>query len=222
MLTNTAQIDTNWSEVHSLRKARQISLVNSRLLRTVYNRYMRRSFLFPRLLTVATLILLAMSLVSNGQAPESAKRGRKYKMPPPTSRVEVTVVRASNGKPIENASVIFHPLQDGHENGNMELKTNNEGKSVIDLLTTGSMIRLQIIAPGFQTYGGDYKIAKDNETIEVKLKRPTEQYSIYKKTEGNAPSADKPEPKSDSDKEAPVSDSKDNPKSDSKPQATPK
>jgi len=222
VLTNTAQNDINWSKMHSLLKTRQISLANSRLLRTVYNRHMRRSFLFPRLLTVATLILLAMSLVSNGQAPDTAKRGRKYKMPPPTSRVEVTVLRASNGKPIENASVIFHPLQDGRENGNMELKTNDEGKSVIDLLTTGSMVRLQIIAPGFQTYGGDYKIAKDNETIEVKLKRPTEQYSIYKKTEGNAPSADKPEPKSDSDKEAPVPDSKDNPKSDSKPQAAPK
>ena len=80
--------------------------------------------------------------------------------PQPTAHFEVTVTRATNGKPVENASVIFHPLQDGHDDGNMELKTNDEGKAALDLLEVGTNVRLQIIAPGFQTYGEDFKVDK--------------------------------------------------------------
>jgi len=161
----------------------------------------------------------------------SPKRGRKYKAPPPTARLEVTVVRATTGKPIENASVIFHPLEDGKNAGNMELKTNDEGKAVIDLLNIGSDVRLQIIAQGFQTYGEDYKVDKENLAIEVKMKRPSEQYSIYKNGEGKTPDkstekpADKPDaaPKDAAPSETKPDDPKDAPKDEAKPQdSTPK
>jgi len=167
-----------------------------------------------RRLVAAGLLLAGVSMVASLQAQDTAKRGRKYKAPPPTAKVEVTVVRASSGKPIENASVIFHPLEGGRDNGNMELKTNDEGKAVIDLLTIGSDVRLQIIAPGFQTYGQDYKVDKDTMAIQVKMKRPAEQYSIYKKGEGKAgdkpegQTTDKPEAKPDAPKEAPKDEAK--------------
>jgi hypothetical protein len=143
----------------------------------------------------------------------------------------VTVTRATNGKPVENASVIFHPLADGHDNGNMELKTNDEGKATIDLLEIGSNVRLQIIAPGFQTYGEDYKVDKDNVAVAVKLQRPSSQYSIYKKGEGITPdkSADKSTDKSKDATPPPASTEpqkdtpKDAPKDEAKPQdSTPK
>lgn len=140
---------------------------------------LRSRFVFAGLLLAG----LAMSVHASGQD-DSSKRGRKYKAPPPTSHVEVMVLRATNGKPLENASVIFHPQEDGHDSGNMELKTNDEGKAVIDLLNTGSTVRVQVIANGYQTYGEDYKIDKDNMAIEIKLKRPVGQYSIYKPNEG--------------------------------------
>ena len=122
---------------------------------------------------------------------DNSKRGRKYKAPPDTSKVEVTVLRATNGKPIQNASVIFHPLENGKDKGNMELKTNDEGKASIDLLEIGSSVRLQIVASGYQTYGEDYKVDKDNIAIEVKMKKPAEQYSAYKKNEGKGTAEDK-------------------------------
>jgi len=141
---------------------------------------------------------IGISLLAQSQ--DNSQRGRKYKSPPPTARVEVTVVRATNGKPVENASVIFHPLQNGRDNGNMELKTNDEGKAVLELLEVGSNVRLQVIAPGFQTYGEDYKVDKDNIALEVKLKRPAEQYSLYKKNDAKSD----PDAKSkDSDKSKP-------------------
>jgi hypothetical protein len=115
-----------------------------------------------------------------GAQETSSKRGRKFKMPPPTARIEVTVLRDSSGKPIENASVIFHSIENGVAKGNMELKTNEDGKTVIDVLPIGGIMRMQIIAKGFQTFGDDYKVDKDQLAIEIRMKRPGEQYSIYK------------------------------------------
>ena len=174
---------------------------------------LRRIFVFA--------VLTASLTAGFAQTTDTAKRGRKYKAPPPTSHVEVTVVRATTGKPVDNAAVIFHPLVDGHDNGNMELKTNQDGKASIDLLTTGSSVRLQIIADGFQTYGEDYKVDKDNMAIEVKLKRPAGQYSIYKKGEGAKSSSDQPADKPNADKPNPDKPG-DAPKDAATPDSTPK
>jgi hypothetical protein len=125
---------------------------------------------------VAAALLLVSGVTLSAQ--DSTRRGRKYKAPPPTSRIEVSIVRDTDAKPIENAAVIFH--LDG-DKGNMELKTNEDGKALIDVLPIGSTMRLQIIAKGFQTYGEDFKIDKPELSFAIRLKRPGEQYSIYKK-----------------------------------------
>ncbi len=130
-----------------------------------------------KIITLAALaVALWLTVGLTAFAQNSHSRGRKYKAPPPTSRIEVTILRGDNGKPIENASVIFHIEGD---KGNMELKTNEDGKSAIDVLPTGSTVLLQVIAKGYQTYGKDYKLDKPEMAIEVKLKLPGKQYSIY-------------------------------------------
>jgi hypothetical protein len=125
-------------------------------------------------LAVLGLVLTSLTAVAQ-QKPSN--RGRKYKSPPPTARIEVTVVRDVNGKPIEHAAVIFHVVE---EKGNMELKTNEDGKAIIDVLPIGDTVKLQIIASGFQTFGDDFKIEKEQVSIAIRMKRPGEQYSIYK------------------------------------------
>ncbi len=150
-----------------------------------------------RSLTVRlSVLLIAVALLAvSVSAQHTDKRGRKYKSAPPVSKIEVTVLRDTDGKPIENAAVIFHTIK---EPGNMELKTNEDGKSVIDVLAIGETVRIQIIAHGFQTYGQDYKIDKDQMAIDVRMKRPGEQYSIYKphpddkKTDDSKDNKDKP------------------------------
>lgn len=127
-----------------------------------------------RFLTIAAALLAVSGISLSAQ--DSSQRGRKYKPPPPVSRVEITVLRDSDSKPVENAAVVFHLVGD---KGNMELKTNEDGKSIIDVLPIGSTMRLQIIAKGYQTYGEDYKIDKAEMTFGVRMKRPGEQYSIY-------------------------------------------
>jgi 5-hydroxyisourate hydrolase-like protein (transthyretin family) len=124
--------------------------------------------------------LLAVVLVCGLTAhAQEQGRGRKYKPPPPTCKITVTVLKASNGKPLENASVVFHPLKNGKDEGNMELKTNEDGKVTIDVIPVGDGLRLQVLATGYQTYGNDYELPADTKDIEVKLSRPQRQYSIY-------------------------------------------
>jgi hypothetical protein len=155
-----------------------------------------------------TFALLAIGSVCL-TAQNSTRRGRKYKAPPPVSKIEVTVLRDTDSKPVENASVIFQLVG---EKGNMELKTNEDGKSVIDVLPIGSTMRLQIIAKGYQTYGQDFKIDKSELTFGIRLKRPGEQYSIYKNHE-QAGEDQKDEKKDDPD--SPKDPKKDKPNSSS-------
>src|ERR1700683_1310255 len=128
-------------------------------------------------LPVLAAALLALPLL-HGQD----SRGRKYKPPPPTCKISVTVVKEKDGKPIEDAAVVFHPIdKDGKDEGNMELKTNEDGKAFINVIPIGATVRVQVIADGFQPFGDSYQVADDTKDITVKLHRPTRQYSIYEK-----------------------------------------
>jgi hypothetical protein len=107
-------------------------------------------------------------------------RGRKYKPPPPTCKISVTVVKAKDGKPVEDAAVVFHPIdKDGKDQGNLELKTNEDGKAVINVIPVGDTVRVQVVATGYQTYGESYQLPNDSKDITIKLNRPARQYSIY-------------------------------------------
>jgi hypothetical protein len=162
-------------------------------------RRMRRSFV--------SVFLLGLVVVLSVSAQDSSRRGRKYKTPPPTSKVEVTILRAEDDKPIENAAVVF-TLQT--EKGNMELKTNEDGKAVLDVLPIGSKVLLQVLAKGYQTYGKEYDLDKPQVALEVRMNRPGKQYSIYEKHPGQAQTEEDNDKSSDTDK-----DSKDSPKSNS-------
>ena len=81
--------------------------------------------------------LTALAPAAHGQD-DNSRRGRKYKAPPVTSHIEVQVIKGTNKKPVANAAVIFRSVKDGKDEGNLEIKTNEEGKAIIDLIPTGS------------------------------------------------------------------------------------
>jgi hypothetical protein len=90
------------------------------------------------------------------------------------------VLRDYNGKPVRNAGVVMHPVKkDGTQSrGGLELKTDSEGRTSFDGVPYGKL-RVQVLAPGFQTFGEDYDINQREMEITVRLKRPQKQYSIY-------------------------------------------
>lgn len=98
----------------------------------------------------------------------------------PTCNISFTVTREVNGKPVRNAEIVLHPVdKNGRQRPNgVELKADAEGKASYTGLPYGK-IRVQVIAPGLQTFGEDYEIKEQSRVIEVKLKRPQSQYSIY-------------------------------------------
>jgi 5-hydroxyisourate hydrolase-like protein (transthyretin family) len=140
----------------------------------------------PFCVLLASFGLIAGSCTLRAQDDDS-HHGRKYKAPPPSATIAVTVVRAYNGKPISDAHVIFHPIQGDKDQGALELKTNEDGKVTIDVIPLGDTVTLQVIADGFQTYGQVYKIDKLTMAMEVRLNRPASQYSTYKNSPPPAP-----------------------------------
>ena len=137
------------------------------------------------------LILLALCMIESARAQDDEG---------PMSALRFVVVRDSDGKPVRNAEVVLHPVKrkGKQAKGEMELKTDAEGRTNIDGIPYGPL-RIQVLAPGFQTFGEDYQIDKAEMLITVKLKRPGGQYSIYenhgdaKKADDKKPSEQKPQ-----------------------------
>jgi hypothetical protein len=136
-------------------------------------------------------LVLCIALLASSQAFGSQYRGRKYKAPPPTSRIEVQVTKKFNGKPIPNAGVVFNPSKDGKDLGSLEVKTDPDGKAVIDIIPTGSTVRVQVIANGFATFGEDFLVDQPTKQISIEMLRPQAQVSIYEDNSGK-PSERKP------------------------------
>ncbi len=111
--------------------------------------------------------------------PKPEQHGRKYKAPPDTSHIEVTVLKGFNKKPIDGAHVILHPVKDGKDEGNLEIKTHPDGKAVIDVIPTGSKVTIQVFADGFATYAEDYQIDEASRSIVIAMARPKAQVSAY-------------------------------------------
>jgi 5-hydroxyisourate hydrolase-like protein (transthyretin family) len=96
------------------------------------------------------------------------------------SEVKFLVLKEYNGKPVRNASIVLHPVDKNgkQKSAGQQLKTNAEGRTEYPGIPYGK-VRVQVIAPNFQTYGQDYEINQAAMEIVIKLKRPQEQHSIY-------------------------------------------
>jgi hypothetical protein len=150
-------------------------------------------------ISTAVLLFAGFPLLFAG----ANQKGRKYTPPPATATIKVTVLRATNGKPIPNAAVVFHPMEGDRDKGALELKSDEDGKVTIEVIPIGDTVRLQVIADGWKTYGEDYKIDTDSKEIVVKMKRPGEQYSLYGDGHSTTPNNTTPKGESNSAKPSP-------------------
>ncbi len=112
----------------------------------------------------------------------AAFAGKKPPVPEQkTAAINMTVIRDSSGKPVKNAEVVIH-LIDIHgkqKAEGLELKTHDDGKAEATGIPYGK-VRIQVIAPGFRTYGEDFSIDQPSHEFTIKLQKPAEQLSIYK------------------------------------------
>jgi hypothetical protein len=117
-----------------------------------------------------------------------------------TAKIDFLVVRSTNGKPIRNAMVVLHSVsKDGKQGkGGMELKTDPEGHASIDAISYGTL-RIQALAPHYQTYGDDVEINQPEQQITIKMNPPRDQYSIYQDHPTQDAPKDKPQDKDKQD-----------------------
>jgi hypothetical protein len=149
------------------------------LLRNCLRAHSRRAFAIALCLFALVVSFAPMHTRAQDGATTPEKHGRKYKAPPDTSHIEVTVLKGFNKKPIMNAAVIFHPTKDGIDEGNLEMKTDPEGKAVIDVIPTGSKVTIQVIADGFSSFAEDYQVNEASRQIVISMVRPRAQVSAY-------------------------------------------
>lgn len=125
-----------------------------------------------RLSVVFAVLLIPALLVGGGQNKSSGQ----------SSVIKFVVLKDDSGKPVRNASVILHPVgsHGKQAKGGFQLKTDADGKTETEGIPYGPL-RVQVIAPGFQTFGDDYTINQPEQEVTIRLKRPTDQYTIYDK-----------------------------------------
>lgn len=154
---------------------------------------MKKTFLACAVLGLA---VLGMSIGLFGQRDKDNKDDFG-----PMSWLNFVVLKDDNGKPVRNAAVIMHPVnpKGKQEQGGMELKTDVDGKCNYNGIPYG-MLRVQVLAQGFQTYGQDFDIDKPKMALTIKLKRPQHQYSIYDNQPSNTSAPAKPDSPSDQKK----------------------
>lgn len=131
-------------------------------------------------------VVFALCVLPLALHAQTDRRGRKYKAPPETTHIEVLVTRSTNAKPIANAAVIFHSTKDGHDEGNLELKTNELGKAIIDIIPQGSSVDIQVIADGFASYAKSFQVDEASREIQVAMLAPRAQVSTYVDNTGKA------------------------------------
>jgi len=133
----------------------------------------------PRpLFAIAVVLVIPLLILAGGKDNTSSQ----------SSVIKFVVLKDDNGKPVRNASVILHPVNRNgkQDKGGFQLKTDADGKTEADGIPYG-LLRVQVIAPGFKTFGDDYTIDHPEQTVTIRLKRPQDQYTIYDKPESSQP-----------------------------------
>jgi hypothetical protein len=103
----------------------------------------------------------------------------------PQTEIRVEV-KDEKGRPVERAAVILDFLGahrqvfklGRREAKHWEIRTNLEGVARFPSIPQGK-IRVQVIAKNYQTFGDAFDVDEAQKTIEVTLKPPQKQYSVY-------------------------------------------
>ena len=117
---------------------------------------------------------------------QTEKHSRRYKPLAPAAKVSVVVEKASNGKPISNAGVVFRASRNGKDTGSLEIKTDPDGVAMLDIIEVGSHVKVQVIADGYATNAAEFDVTSDEKSIVLKMEKPKAQVSVYEDNDGKA------------------------------------
>lgn len=130
-----------------------------------------------KLWSIAALSLFMATLT----LPQAWARDHKEKkeVEPSSTKLRIIVTAGKRNEPVANASVYIKYREPRFLRHNkrieMDLKTDLEGSVKVPPLPH-TKILIQIVAPGWRTYGKYYVLGKDEETLKIKLLPPPHWY----------------------------------------------
>lgn len=128
---------------------------------------------------LAVVLALCLPLAAAAQEPEKKdepeERGEPGRV---LLRIEVTA--GPRNTPVDSASVYVRFPEDGvsvrKKLVEMNLKTNAEGVTRVPEPLPRGRVLIQVVAPGWRTFGRWYDIEKREETIKIRLQEPPRWY----------------------------------------------
>ncbi|MGC2662360.1 MAG: carboxypeptidase-like regulatory domain-containing protein [Bryobacteraceae bacterium] len=104
---------------------------------------------------------------------------------PPLETEVTVVVKDPYDKPVDNAAVVMDFLGSKQvaklgrrKRTHWEVHTNEAGFAKFPAVPQGTL-RVQVIAPNYQTFGDKFDIDQTEKEVDVKLKPPQPQYSAH-------------------------------------------
>jgi hypothetical protein len=96
-----------------------------------------------------------------------------------TVKLRIELTGGDDSRPVPDASIYLRfqldPKAKKSKQSELNLKTNQEGVALSPPVPQG-MILIQVIAPGWKTYGQWHDIEQAEQTVSIHLSRPTTNY----------------------------------------------
>ena len=102
------------------------------------------------------------------------------------TEVTLVVTDKTQGTPVTKAAVTLHFIRGKNmffkkDRAEWDVKTDSKGRVVVPFIPNGKL-KVQVYAKGYQTYGEEFEITGEQQTIDVKLLPPQAQYSSHEPT----------------------------------------
>jgi hypothetical protein len=122
---------------------------------------------------VAVILLVFFVAIASVPKATTALAGQADKPAKPdkhaTTRLRIEVTGGDANKPVADASVYVRYPDD--KKFELDLKTNQEGIARSPEIRQGKLL-IQIVAPGWKTYGEYHDISEAEPTIQIHLAKP--------------------------------------------------
>ena len=133
---------------------------------------------------IAALVFAPVSWSQKGDKNKLAEKSEKEQKAEKSEKESVTrlrieVVAGEKDEPVDSASVYVRFVRERtlakDDRVEMNGKTNRSGVAVLLNVPRGK-VAIQVIAPGWKTFGQWYEIDKPEQTIRIKLQKPPRWY----------------------------------------------
>ncbi len=136
--------------------------------------------ILSRFLFSTAIFVCCFSTAVRAQQPGNSQTPKKEQPAPGViSRLRIEVTGGEANKPVENASVYLKTVEERtvlkDKKLELNVKTNQQGVAHIPEPPLGRVL-IQIVVPGWKTYGKWYDITDPNQTIKIHLDRPPQWY----------------------------------------------